>query len=108
MITAIALSLITFSAAKALEIKEIQNTINEGDLQTYRDFSWQNQGTQTTTDTSGNGPTISGWANNNYATVTDDITLIKTDYKPATSEATVSSCPSGTTKSSDGCCCVNN
>jgi len=25
-----------------------------------------------------------------------------------TTTATVSSCPSGTTKSSDGCCCVNN
>lgn len=25
-----------------------------------------------------------------------------------TSSGTVSSCPSGTTKSSDGCCCVNN
>ena len=27
---------------------------------------------------------------------------------PVVSTATVSSCPSGTTKSSDGCCCVNN
>ena len=64
-LTAIALSLITFSAAKALEIKEIQNTINEGDLQTYRDFSWQNQGTQTTTDSSVYVPTITVCSNNN-------------------------------------------
>lgn len=27
---------------------------------------------------------------------------------PVVSTATVSSCPSGTTKSSDGCCCINN
>lgn len=27
---------------------------------------------------------------------------------PPASTATVSSCPAGTTKSSDGCCCVNN
>ena len=34
--------------------------------------------------------------------------IIFDPVSPVVTTATVSSCPSGTTKSSDGCCCVNN
>ena len=37
-----------------------------------------------------------------------DPPIINPPYNPPASTATVSSCPAGTTKSSDGCCCVNN
>lgn len=40
-----------------------------------------------------------------------DLPVINPDLPvigPVVTTATVSSCPSGTTKSSDGCCCINN
>ena len=43
----------------------------------------------------------------NYPVINPGINPVILDPIPLNS-ATVSSCPSGTTKSSDGCCCVNN
>ncbi len=40
--------------------------------------------------------------------IPSDSGTLKPVVVPVVSTATVSSCPSGTTKSSDGCCCVNN
>ncbi len=40
--------------------------------------------------------------------VPSDPVILDPVVVPVVSTATVSSCPSGTTKSSDGCCCVNN
>lgn len=50
--------------------------------------------------------------NPNTNLIRDDLHLISDQYsdltQQATVTATVSSCPSGTTMSSDKCCCVNN
>lgn len=45
--------------------------------------------------------------NNNLNNLGDTNFSRVTSMTP-TSSATVSTCPSGTTKSSDGCCCINN
>ena len=45
--------------------------------------------------------------NNNLNNLGDTNFSRVTSLTP-TSSATVSTCPSGTTKSSDGCCCINN
>ena len=94
------------------------------------DTSWVNPGTQTTT--GGINKTeyeykkacevcpyadqslCAGWVpdcpdetiklNPDLPVVTPDLPVIG----PVVTTATVSSCPSGTTKSSDGCCCINN
>ena len=95
--------------------------------------AWQNPGTQTTT---GGGTTTvvnklrcapgfsyspARYDSNGNEICTGTTTVISPDLPvlnpdlpvldpvvPVVSTATVSSCPSGTTKSSDGCCCVNN
>lgn len=95
--------------------------------------AWQNPGTQTTI---GGGTTTvvnklrcapgfsyspARYDSNGNEICTGTTTVISPDLPvlnpdlpvlnpvvPVVSTATVSSCPSGTTKSSDGCCCVNN
>lgn len=94
------------------------------------DTSWVNPGTQTTT--GGINKTeyeykkacevcpyadqslCAGWVPNcpdETIKLNPDLPVIKPDLPvigPVVTTATVSSCPSGTTKSSDGCCCINN
>lgn len=94
------------------------------------DTSWVNRGTQTTT--GGINKTeyeykkacevcpyadqslCAGWVPNcpdETIKLNPDLPVIKPDLPvigPVVTTATVSSCPSGTTKSSDGCCCINN
>ena len=55
-------------------------------------------------------PLIDGWGDSitTRYPIDDDVTLIKLPSSDSSTTATVSSCPSGMTKSSDGCCCVNN
>lgn len=110
-----------------------QALVNNAELTNKLDTSWQNPGTQTTT---GGGTTTvvnklrcapgfsyspARYDSNGNEICTGTTTVISPDLPvlnpdlpvlnpvvPVVSTATVSSCPSGTTKSSDGCCCVNN
>lgn len=98
--------------------------------------AWQNPGTQTTTgggtttvvnklrcapgfsysparyDSNGNeictGTTTVISPDPVVPVIPSDPVILDPVVVPVVSTATVSSCPSGTTKSSDGCCCVNN
>lgn len=104
-----------------------QALVNNAELTEKLDTSWINQGTQTTT----GGTTVlnklrcaSGFSysparydsSGNEICVgssTIDLPILNPDVPViigggTTTTATVSSCPSGMTKSSDGCCCVNN
>ena len=115
-----------------------QALVNNAELTNKLDTSWQNPGTQTTigggTTTVVNklrcAPGFSyspaRYDSNGNEICTGTTTVITPDpvvpsdpvildpvirdpvVIPVVSTATVSSCPSGTTKSSDGCCCVNN
>lgn len=110
-----------------------QALVNNAELTNKLDTSWQNPGTQTTI---GGGTTTvvnklrcapgfsyspARYDSNGNEICTGTTTVISPDLPvlnpdlpvlnpvvPVVSTATVSSCPSGTTKSSDGCCCVNN
>ncbi len=94
------------------------------------DTSWVNPGTQTTT--GGINKTeyeykkacevcpyadqslCAGWVPDcpdETIKLNPDLPVVNPDLPvigPVVTTATVSSCPSGTTKSSDGCCCINN
>ncbi len=107
-----------------------QAIVNNAQLVDRIDTSWQNPGTQTTT--GGINKTeyeykkacevcpyadqslCAGWVPNcpdETIKLNPDLPVIKPDLPvigPVVTTATVSSCPSGTTKSSDGCCCINN
>lgn len=94
------------------------------------DTSWVNPGTQTTTGRINNTEyeykkacevcpyadqsLCAGWVPDcpdETIKLNPDLPVVNPDLPvigPVVTTATVSSCPSGTTKSSDGCCCINN
>ena len=110
-----------------------QAIVNNAQLVDRIDTSWQNPGTQTTIgggtnvinklrcapgfsysparyDSNGNEICV-GSSTIDRPVLNPDLPVIKPDLPvigPVVTTATVSSCPSGTTKSSDGCCCINN
>lgn len=115
-----------------------QALVNNAELTEKLDTSWQNPGTQTTSgggttvmdklrcapgfsysparyDSNGNEICV-GSSRIDGPILNPDLPDINPDLPDVpeiigggtTTTATVSSCPSGMTKSSDGCCCVNN
>ena len=61
-----------------------------------------------TTCATGYAVNTAGNCTREFVPINPDLPVIDNPVIIPTTTATVSSCPSGTTKSSDGCCCVNN